>query len=113
MLRKLVLVSAVAGAALVACAPGEDVATAEYESPVEAVPAVIPVSSFFDNPEITGAQISPDGQWLSYLKAYEGKLNVFAKRTGTDEEIQLTADTERPVRGYFWSVDASKILLKL
>ena len=63
------------------------------------MPAVIPVSSFFDNPEIAGAQISPDGAWLSYLKAYQGKLNVFAKRVGSDEEVQLTDDTERPGAG--------------
>jgi len=99
-----------AGAALsVGCAGSDEVATADYES-AETVPAVIPVSSFFDNPEIAGAQISPDGEWLSYLKAYQGKLNVFAKRIGTEDEIQLTADTERPVTGYFWSIDASKIL---
>ncbi|MCG8467115.1 MAG: S9 family peptidase [Gemmatimonadetes bacterium] len=93
-----------------ACAPADQSAVAEYGSPDEAVPAIIPVSSFFDNPEIAGAQISPDGEWLSYLKAYEGKLNVFAKRIGSDEEIQLTDDTERPVTGYFWAIDASKIL---
>ena len=86
-----------------ACAPADQSAVAEYGSPDEAVPAIIPVSSFFDNPEIAGAQISPDGEWLSYLKAYEGKLNVFAKRIGSDEEIQLTDDTERPVTGYFWA----------
>ncbi len=96
---------------LVGCAGADEIATAEYESAeVEGMPGIIPVSSFFDNPEIAGAQISPDGEWLSYLKAYQGKLNVFAKRIGTDDEIQLTADTERPVTGYFWSIDASKIL---
>ncbi|MDX1390155.1 MAG: hypothetical protein R3344_13260, partial [Acidobacteriota bacterium] len=96
---------------LVGCVDGEEVATADFESEgAGGMPAIIPVSSFFDNPEIAGAQISPDGEWLSYLKAWEGKLQVFAKRVGTDDEIQLTADTERPVTGYFWSIDASKVL---
>ena len=104
MSLKRVLASAVVGVALFGCGAGDEVA------PAEAIPAVVPVSSFFDNPEIAGAQISPDGEWLAYLKAYQGKLNVFAKRLGTDDEIQLTADTERPVTGYFWSIDSSKIL---
>jgi len=103
------LAYAVVATLLVGCAGGDEIATAD-QGGIETVPGIIPVSSFFDNPEIAGAQISPDGEWLSYLKAYQGKLNVFAKRIGTDAEIQLTADTERPVTGYFWSIDASKIL---
>ncbi|MGH7540921.1 MAG: S9 family peptidase [Gemmatimonadota bacterium] len=74
------------------------------------MPAVIPVGQFFDNPEITGAQISPDGEWLSFLRAYEDKLNVFVRAVGSDEEIQITADTVRPVTVYFWSADGSKVL---
>ncbi|MFV1988989.1 MAG: TolB family protein, partial [Gemmatimonadota bacterium] len=111
--RRFQPLSFLLGAALFAgCVNSDEIATAEYEvaTEVEGMPAIIPVSSFFDNPEIAGAQISPDGEWLSYLKAVDGKLNVFAKRIGTDDEIQLTADTERPVTGYFWSIDASKIL---
>ena len=95
---------------LVGCMSADDMATAEYESASDGLPAIIPVSSFFDNPEIAGAQISPDGEWLSYLKAADGILNIFAKRMGSDEEIQLTNDRERPVTGYFWSADGSRIL---
>lgn len=108
--RALITAVTLLGCSFGGCATGDGGQTAEYGSPTEAVPEIIPVSSFFDNPEIAGAQISPDGEWLSYLKAYQGKLNVFAKRIGTDDEIQLTNDTERPVTGYFWSVDSSKIL---
>jgi dipeptidyl aminopeptidase/acylaminoacyl peptidase len=74
------------------------------------MPAVIPVEHLFDNPEIAGAQISPDGEWLSYLKAYEEKLNVFVRSLDSGEEIQMTADTVRPVTGYFWAIDGEKIL---
>jgi dipeptidyl aminopeptidase/acylaminoacyl peptidase len=71
---------------------------------------IIPIEQFFDNPEIAGAQISPDGQWLSYLKPYEGKLNVFIRHIGSDMERQMTADTIRPVRGYFWAVGGDRLL---
>lgn len=40
------------------------------------LPPLIPVRHFFDNPEIAGAQISPDGKWISYLKPYRDKLNI-------------------------------------
>ncbi len=96
-------------AAVFACSSDGSDAGADG-APGRGVPAIIPVASFFDNPEVAGAQISPDGEWLSYLKAYQGKLNVFARRVGTDEEIQLTADTERPVTGYFWAIDGRRIL---
>lgn len=103
-----VLVIAATGLAWAACSDADVAAGGEeYAS---GMPAVIPVEQFFDNPQITGAQISPDGEWLSYLKAYEGKLNVFIRRIASDEEIRMTADTVRPVTAYFWAADATKIL---
>lgn len=34
---------------------------------------------FFGNPEISSGQISPDGQWISFMKAYNGIMNVWVK----------------------------------
>ena len=76
----------------------------------EPQPPVIDLAQFFDNPEVAGAQISPDGEWLSYLKPYEGKLNIYVKRFGSEDERLMTMDTVRPVRGYFWSIDSDKLL---
>ena len=76
-----------------------------------AVP-LIPLEHFFDNPEIGGAQISPDGRWLSYVKPYKGKLNVYIRPvngTEADERV-MTTDTVRPVGQYFWSRDGRYIL---
>ena len=33
------------------------------------LPPIIPIQHFFDNPEIAGAQISPNGQFVSFLKS--------------------------------------------
>lgn len=107
--RLLAVVIAAGGLALAGCGGGEQEMTSTAETD-GGLPGIIPVSALFDNPEIAGAQISPDGEWLSYLKAYEGKLNVHVRRIGSDEEIQITADTVRPVTGYFWSIDGSTIL---
>lgn len=70
----------------------------------------IPIQHFFDNPEIAGAQISPNGQFISYLKPYRDKLNVYVRQIGSSEERRMTTDTIRPVRGYFWSADGSMLL---
>lgn len=74
------------------------------------LPPLIPLNHFFDNPEITGAQISPDGRWLSFLKPYRDKLNVHIRPIAGGAERRMTSDTTRPVTGYFWSADSRHLL---
>ena len=75
-------------------------------------PALIDREIFFGNPEYAGAQISPDGKYISFIKPYKDTMNVWVK--GIDEPFgaarPMTADTARPVRQYFWSRDAKYIL---
>ena len=74
-------------------------------------PPIIPLTHFFDNPEVAGAQISPDGRWLTVVKPYRGKLNVFIRALGrAGAERRLTSDTTRPITGYFWSADSRYVL---
>jgi dipeptidyl aminopeptidase/acylaminoacyl peptidase len=67
---------------------------------------------FFDNPEIAGGQISPDGQWMSMLKPYKNVLNIWVKKLQDpfEKAIPITADTLRPIRSYFWTNDSKYIL---
>ena len=83
---------------------------AEAQRRAAQLPPLIPLTHFFDNPEITGAQISPDGKWLSYLKPYRDKLNVHLRSLGGGAERRMTSDTTRPVTGYFWSADSRYLL---
>jgi dipeptidyl aminopeptidase/acylaminoacyl peptidase len=63
----------------------------------------IPLRNFFRNPEKTGFQTSPDGQYLSFMKPYHSRLNVFVqKRDGGSAAIRITNETARDVAGYFW-----------
>lgn len=95
----------------VACAPAASITpAAPAATALAGFPPLIPVNHFFDNPEITGARISPDGAWLSYLKPYRGKLNIHVRRIGDTTERVMTADTIRPVLNYFWAADGSQIL---
>ena len=75
-------------------------------------PALIDREIIFGNPEYAGAQISPDGKYISFIKPYKDTMNVWVK--GVDEPFAaarpMTADTARPVRQYFWSRDSKYIL---
>jgi hypothetical protein len=67
---------------------------------------------FFGDPEIAGAQISPDGNYISFLKPWKDTRNIYVK--GVDEPFSaahlLTTETKRPVPAYFWSRDSKYIL---
>jgi dipeptidyl aminopeptidase/acylaminoacyl peptidase len=76
------------------------------------LPPLIDRELFFGDPEIASAQISPDGRFISFRKPYKGVMNIWVK--GVDEPFDaarpITADTSRPVRGYFWSEDSRFVL---
>src|SRR4051794_41897226 len=75
-------------------------------------PALIDRELFFGNPEYAGAQISPDGKYISFVKPLNETMNVWVK--GIDEPFgsarPMTNDQKRPVRSYFWSRDSKYIL---
>jgi dipeptidyl aminopeptidase/acylaminoacyl peptidase len=83
-------------------------ATASADSPAPLVDREL----FFGNPEITGAQISPDGQYLAFMKPYKDTRNIWVKKTSEPFSAArlVTADTKRPIPGYFWSRDSRYIL---
>lgn len=86
--------------------------TVMIKSSVNELPPLIDIETFFGDPEISGAQISPDGNYISFRKPYNGIMNIWVKKF--DEPFEnarpLTADTKRPLRNYFWSRDGKYIL---
>lgn len=75
-------------------------------------PPIIDRELFFGDPEISGAQISPDGKFIAFVKPFKGTRNVWVKRTEEpfDAAKPVTADKTRPIAQYFWSRDAKYIL---
>ncbi|MCI0336039.1 MAG: prolyl oligopeptidase family serine peptidase [Acidobacteria bacterium] len=67
---------------------------------------------FFGNPEISNAQISPDGQFIAFIKPYKETRNIWVKRTNEPFSAAkpLTDDTKRPIPTFFWSRDGKYIL---
>lgn len=82
-------------------------------------PPLLDRELFFGDPVITAAQLSPDGQYIAFIKPYQGVRNIWVKRVDEGfarplhEDVgqakPVTAD-KRPVPGYFWSRDGSRIL---
>jgi dipeptidyl aminopeptidase/acylaminoacyl peptidase len=75
-------------------------------------PPIIDRELFFGDPEISGAQISPDGRFIAFVKPFKGTRNVWVKRTEEpfDAAKPITADKSRPISRYFWSRDGKYIL---
>src|SRR5687768_6774873 len=75
-------------------------------------PELIDREIFFGNPEYAGAQLSPDGMYISFIKPLDDVRNIWVK--GASEPFEkarpLTAEKKRPIGQYFWSRDGKRIL---
>jgi dipeptidyl aminopeptidase/acylaminoacyl peptidase len=87
-------------------------AAAACPAALAAQPPLIDRNLFYGEVTIAGAQISPDGRYLSFLKPYKGTRNIWVK--GADEPFSaarpVSAEATRPIRSYFWSHDSKYIL---
>jgi dipeptidyl aminopeptidase/acylaminoacyl peptidase len=63
----------------------------------------IPVSDFFKTPEKSYFKISPDGKYISYLRPFKDKQNIYIKSLVTGAEIMATTFTDYSVRDYSWT----------
>jgi Tol biopolymer transport system component len=86
--------------------------TQDKKTAASGLPPLIDRELIFGNPEISGAQLSPDGKYLSFQKPWKDTRNIYVK--GVDEPFSaarlLTAEIKRPIPGYFWSRDSKFIL---
>lgn len=71
----------------------------------------IPVKTFFKPPETSTFRISPDGKYLSFLKDYEGKRNIFIKKVNGDSLTQITFFTKQSVKEYYWAGSSRLVLV--
>lgn len=105
----------VAALTLVACATTGSATTdpaATAAAPAANTPApIVDRELYFGNPEIAGAQLSPDGAFITFMKPYKDIMNVWVKTRAEPFSAArpLTADA-RPVPGYFWSRDGKYVL---
>ncbi|WDF54910.1 alpha/beta hydrolase family protein [Mucilaginibacter sp. KACC 22063] len=70
----------------------------------------IPVLDFFKTPEKSYYKISPDGKYISYLKPYKEKQNLFIQSLADGKEVMLTSFNDYPVKDYFWTYNNQIVL---
>jgi dipeptidyl aminopeptidase/acylaminoacyl peptidase len=77
-----------------------------------APPSLLDRDLIFGDPEIAAAQLSPNGQYVAFVKPWKDTRNVYVKAVGQpfDTAQLLTTETKRPVAGYLWSRDSKFIL---
>ena len=64
---------------------------------------LIPRKLLFDNPVAIGGQISPDGQWLTWLAPFEGVMNIWISPTDDPKSAEpLTRTKGRPIHWHLW-----------
>ncbi|WP_345211649.1 alpha/beta hydrolase family protein [Mucilaginibacter gynuensis] len=66
-------------------------------------PEKIPIRDFFKTPEKTFYKISPDGKYVSYLKAYKSKQNLFIQSLADGKGFMATNFSDNSVNDYFWT----------
>ena len=63
----------------------------------------IPLINFFEDPQKTAFNISPNGKYISYLHPYHDRLNIFVQSIKGDNVIRLTSSEDRNIAYYFWA----------
>jgi len=72
----------------------------------------IPISDFFKTPEESVFRLSPDGKYISYLKAYKGHQNLFIKSLTEGKEQRATSFTDYSVREYAWTYNNQVVFIR-
>ncbi len=72
----------------------------------------IPVLDFFKTPEKSFFKISPDGNYISYLKPYKEKQNLCIKSLIDGSERMATSFTDYSIRDYIWTYNNELIFLQ-
>lgn len=70
------------------------------------------MEDFFKNPEKTYYQVSPDGQFFSFLAPWESRLNIFVQKVGDSQATRVSSVTDRDIAAYFWENNEQLLYLK-
>ena len=76
------------------------------------LPGLIPRNDLFGNPTTMAVQISPNGQWFSYLAPSKaGVLNIWLQDAQfAHGPIMISNDIKRGIREYGWAKDSNSVL---
>jgi dipeptidyl aminopeptidase/acylaminoacyl peptidase len=76
-----------------------------------ALPPIIDRELLFGDPEISGAQLSPDGKYIAVLKPWKETRNIWVKQIAEpfSSARLMTTEIARPVAGFLWTRDGKYI----
>ena len=84
------------------------------QTAAQGLPPLIDRQLLFGDPEIIGAELSPDGRYLAFIKPWKSTRNVWVKKI--DEPFSaarlLTTETKRPIPGFLWTRDGKYIVYR-
>lgn len=75
-------------------------------------PPLLDRELFFGDPEISGAQLSPNGEFVTFMRPYNNVRNIWIKKANApfSSARPLTMSAKRPIPIYFWTRDDKHIL---
>ena len=74
-------------------------------------PPLIPKEVLFGNPVTSSPRLSPDGDHLAFLAPSEkGVMNVWIRPLEKNDAVQVTRDSVRGIKTFFWTADGGGIL---
>ncbi len=114
--KSLVLASVALAAVVTAgctTTPAPDIAATSdiAAAPVAMTAPLIPRENIFGNPSRSAGQISPDGQYVSWMAPEGGVMNIWvAPASDPSAARPITQETGRAPAGYFWAPDSRTVL---
>lgn len=70
----------------------------------------IPRQVLFADPDKLQVKLSPRGEIISYLAAYQGELNIWLAPLDALEKAEVVTTSEHPIRDYWWTPDGKWII---
>lgn len=76
------------------------------------LPPLIDREVFFADPKLASVQVSPDGKYLSFLRPYNGAMNIWLQPLdeGTLRDAFPITQSSKPILTYFWTHDSKHVL---
>lgn len=97
--------------ALAAALPLVSLSAGAASAAMPADTPLIPRAALFGNPVKSGAQLSPDGKWLSWMAPVAGVMNVWVAPSDKPQDARAVTDSkDRPIPAHFWSGNGEQVL---
>lgn len=73
---------------------------------------LLPLRDFFRNPDKTNYQLSPNGEYVSFLAPYADRLNIFVQHLASGNTQRVTNIEDRSLSDYIWKGNHTLLFLK-